>query len=299
MEIKYAIEDYIYHINVVDQKSLKTIESYKNDLRQYQEYLKKLNIQQMEEIVYKIIQDHLNELAKDKCNSTLNHHIVTIRNFHNYISSQHESIHNPTIYLKTKKENKKLPSVMSQDAMKNMLEVKETNKDKELFHNCILEVLYGCGLRVSECCNLKLNDLHINERVIKTIGKGNKERLIPLNKHTANLLSIYITTTRKEWNKKSLNYVFINAIGNPLNRQYITQLIKNRIRECNMSNSISAHTFRHSFATHLLEGGADLRAVQEILGHSDISTTQIYTHVQSKRLKEVYLNTHPRNRRKD
>lgn len=297
MEIKYALEDYIYYISVIDQKSLKTIESYKNDLFQYKEYLLSQNINAMEDIVFKNIQDHLVELSKKLSNTSINHHIVSIRNFHNYISAQHENIHNPTIYVKTNKKEITLPNVMSVEEINQIMNVKEDNKDKELFHNCIIELLYGCGLRVSECCNLKLNDLHIKEKMLKTVGKGDKERLIPLNDYVANLLSVYISTVRPNWNKNSYQYIFINQLGNKLNRQYVTQLIKNRIKICGLSENISAHTFRHSFATHLLDGGADLRAVQEMLGHNDISTTQIYTHVQSKRLKEVYLNAHPRYRR--
>lgn len=294
MKIQNALEDYIYHIKLIDQKAITTSKSYKQDLTKYTQYLSNKGITNMNEIQFNDIQEYLLSESITSQPATINHYIVAIRGFHNYISDKYSEILNPAMYLRSTKKGRKLPKVLNQDEVNAILSVKEENCDKQIFHQCILEVLYGCGLRVSECCNLKMNQIHLQEGIIKTIGKGNKERLIPINETAINYMNLYISTIRNDWNKKHLTNVFVNHLGNKLNREYVDKMIRNRASASGINKNISAHTFRHSFATHLLEGNADLRSVQELLGHSDISTTQIYTHVQTSRLKSTYLKTHPR-----
>lgn len=294
MEVKDALEEYIYHIKLIDQKAITTSTSYKRDLSKYTQYLINHGIHDMNEVTFNDIQEYLLSESLTSQPATINHYIVAIRGFHNYISDKYNEIINPARYLRSTKKGRKLPKVLSQDEIKAILSVKEKNEDKQVFHQCILEVLYGCGLRVSECCNLKMNQIHLQEGIIKTLGKGNKERLIPINETAINYMNLYIATIRSDWNKKRLNYVFINHLGNKLNREYVDKMIHRRAKVAKISKNVSAHTFRHSFATHLLEGDADLRSVQELLGHSDIATTQIYTHVQTSRLKSTYLKAHPR-----
>lgn len=295
MKIQNALEDYIYHIKLIDQKAITTSKSYKQDLTKYTQYLSNKGITNMNEIQFNDIQEYLLSESITSQPATINHYIVAIRGFHNYISDKYGEILNPAMYLRSTKKGRKLPKVLNQDEINAILSVKEENCDKQIFHQCILEVLYGCGLRVSECCNLKMNQIHLQEGIIKTIGKGNKERLIPINETAINYMNLYISTIRNDWNKKHLTNVFVNHLGNKLNREYVDKMIRNRASASGINKNISAHTFRHSFATHLLEGNADLRSVQELLGHSDISTTQIYTHVQTSRLKSTYLKTHPRH----
>lgn len=295
MKIQNALEDYIYHIKLIDQKAITTSKSYKQDLTKYTQYLSNKGITNMNEIQFNDIQEYLLSESITSQPATINHYIVAIRGFHNYISDKYSEILNPAMYLRSTKKGRKLPKVLNQDEVNAILSVKEENCDKQIFHQCILEVLYGCGLRVSECCNLKMNQIHLQEGIIKTIGKGNKERLIPINETAINYMNLYISTIRNDWNKKHLTNVFVNHLGNKLNREYVDKMIRNRASASGINKNISAHTFRHSFATHLLEGNADLRSVQELLGHSDISTTQIYTHVQTSRLKSTYLKTHPRH----
>lgn len=295
MKIQNALEDYIYHIKLIDQKAITTSKSYKQDLTKYTQYLSNKGITNMNEIQFNDIQEYLLSESITSQPATINHYIVAIRGFHNYISDKYGEILNPAMYLRSTKKGRKLPKVLNQDEVNAILSVKEENCDKQIFHQCILEVLYGCGLRVSECCNLKMNQIHLQEGIIKTIGKGNKERLIPINETAINYMNLYISTIRNDWNKKHLTNVFVNHLGNKLNREYVDKMIRNRASASGINKNISAHTFRHSFATHLLEGNADLRSVQELLGHSDISTTQIYTHVQTSRLKSTYLKTHPRH----
>lgn len=295
MKIQNALEDYIYHIKLIDQKAITTSISYQQDLNKYVKYLSNKGIINMNEIQFNDIQEYLLSESLTSQPATINHYIVAIRGFHNYISDKYNEILNPAMYLRSTKKGRKLPKVLNQDEVNAILSVKEKNSDKQIFHQCILEVLYGCGLRVSECCNLKMNQIHLQEGIIKTIGKGNKERLIPINETAINYMNLYISTIRNDWNKKHLTYVFVNHLGNKLNREYVDKMIRNRAIATGINKSVSAHTFRHSFATHLLEGNADLRSVQELLGHSDISTTQIYTHVQTSRLKSTYLKIHPRH----
>lgn len=298
MKIKDALEDYLYHIKLIDQKAMTTTKSYERDLNKYVTYLENKQIKQMNDIETNDIQEYLLEISLTSKPATINHYIVVIRNFHKYISGKYKEIYNPASYLRATKQGRKLPKFMNQEEVNAILNVKEENSDLHIFHQCILETLYGCGLRVSECCNLKMSQLHLQEGIIKTVGKGDKERLIPINETAINLLNLYIGTIRKDWNKKNLNNVFINRIGNKLNREYVDKMINKRAKSAGLSKHVSAHTFRHSFATHLLDGEADLRVVQELLGHSDIATTQIYTHVQTKRLKNAYLKAHPRNKTK-
>lgn len=298
MELKYALEEYINYISVVDQKALTTIDSYHRDLNKYIYFLEKNNVLNIENVTFDHIQGYILSVSKKIKPSSINRNIVSIRTFHKYISEYHPMIENPTLFLQNKKVGRHLPKTIAKDDVIRILEFKETNQDEQLYHQCILEVLYGCGLRVSECCNLKLNQVHLQEGFFRVIGKGNKERMVPLNQHTISLLNTYLQSVRREWNKKNTSFVFINHLGNKLTRQYVNHFIKERVKVLGLNTHTSAHNFRHSFASHLLDGGADLRIVQELLGHADISTTQIYTHVQTERLKKSYLSAHPMNNKK-
>ena len=297
MQLKEAYDEYMSHIQLIDQKALTTIKSYANDLVKYLTYLHNRGIFDMEDITYQAIQEFLQELAVTRKSSSINRVITSIRNFHKTITEKYESIPNPSMYIRSSKVGRKLPNYLSKEEVKSILSFEEEKKDVQLYNQCILEVLYGCGLRVSECCELSMRNIHLQEKIIKVRGKGDKERLVPINDIAINNLSVYLATTRKQWNKRNLQVVFVNRLGNKLTRQYVNAIIKERANALHIQKHISPHSFRHSFATHLLDGGADLRTVQELLGHSDIATTQIYTHVQTERLKEVYLNVHPRSRK--
>lgn len=298
MIIKEGIENYLHYISVIDQKALTTIQNYRQDLLQYANFLNSKSIDNMEDIDYASIEAFiLSESITKKVNS-INRMVVSIRNFHYYITYNYPSIANPALFLRLSKKGQKLPIFMNESDVQLFLGAFDDQDELGMFHHSILELMYGCGLRVSEVCNLGIHQLHLQQGFIRCVGKGSKERMIPINDTAKHCLQLYIDKVRSVWNKKKLPYVFINQRGNRLNRQYIHKLIKCKIHELELNDKISAHSFRHSFATHLLNGGADLRSVQELLGHSDIATTQIYTHVQTAHLKEVYLKAHPR-RNKD
>lgn len=295
MQVKNAIEDYIHYISVVDQKQLTTIHSYKRDLTIYYNYLNRFDIENMDQINYEVMQDFLLEQNKEKKATSMNRMITTLRTFHQYISFTYSNIVDPSIYLHNQKIGRKLPKYFNEHDMKQLLDDFD-DSDIGIYHHTILELLYGCGLRVSECCELKLNQIHLEQGFIRCIGKGDKERMIPINKKAIEMVRCYLDVVRNGWIKKHSPYLFINSRGNHLTRQYVHTLIKKRLLLEDMDPTLSAHSFRHSFATHLLDGGADLRVVQELLGHGDIATTQIYTHVQNKRLKQAYTQFHPRSK---
>lgn len=292
MHINEAYEDYLHYIRVVDQKSLMTVASYDNDLKIYMMYLQEHHIINMEDIVYADIQAFLNEQALTKKINSINHMITVLHTFHQYISFTYANIPNPSQYVRSSKGMKKLPKYFNTKDIDQLLE-SFGNHDQEVFEHAMLEVLYGCGLRVSELCSLSMNQIHLEQGFIRCIGKGDKERMIPIHPRAKKVLEDYLALVRKEWEVKRSIYVFINAKGKQVSRQYVHTMIKRNLQRNGLDESLSAHSFRHSFASHLLDGGADLRVVQELLGHSDIATTQIYTHVQTKRLKKAYESFHP------
>lgn len=294
MQLEDALNDYIHYIDVVENKSTATVKSYKNDLIKYMDYLTKQKIKNVEDVSYQDIQLFIGELKDFEKNSSINHMITSIKMFHQYICFTYSNIQNPTLHLRSVKAEKKLPLYFNVADIDKLLDSFGDN-DKDIFHKALLEVLYGCGLRVSELINLKINDVHLDQHFLKVIGKGEKERIVPMHEKSVHVLEQYLNLVRIQWEKKRSPFIFLNSRGQHVSRQYVHNLIKDKLHELNLDERLSAHSFRHSYATHLLDGGADLRVVQELLGHSDISTTQIYTHVQNKRLKEAYSSFHPRS----
>ncbi len=291
--IQDAIHDYLHHISVVDQKAVTSVQAYERDLRIYQEYLSRNQKQNIADISYLDVQNFISEQRQIKKSNSVNRMISTLHNFHHFISYTYPDEPDPSVFAKSQKDGQKLPRYFNEHDILMMLD-HFGNSDQELFEHAILELLYSCGLRVSECCSLTMNQLHLDQGFLRVIGKGDKERMIPMHERAVTVLRDYIELVRPQWQKKRLPNVFINHLGHPLTRQYVHTLIKTQLNELHLDESLSAHSFRHSFATHLLDGGADLRVVQELLGHSDIKTTQIYTHIQNKRLKEAYASFHPR-----
>ena len=293
MEIKDAMDDYLHYISAVDQKSLKTIESYRNDCFIYAQRLFEDQITDMNDVTYDKIQKYVQEWSHTLKPNSLNHRITVIRMFHHYITFMYNT-NDPTLFLKSKKKNVKLPVFLSSEDIDVLLE-KQDDSDRECLNSTILELLYGCGLRVSECCNLKINQVNFDQKMMRCLGKGGKERLIPMNPKEIEAIKHYYHSTRRKWDKKRSPFFLLNARGNQVSRQAIHKMLKERCVSLDLDERVSPHSLRHSFATHLLDGGADLRVVQELLGHSDIQTTQIYTHIQPKRLLSAYEKFHPGN----
>ena len=289
MDLHEALSDYKLNLSLVENKSKKTIEAYMSDLTHYINYLNQKNINNVEEITILTVDNYLNSLTKEYSSNSINRVLASVRSFHKFISLNHESIKDPTLYIHTHKHNEHLPIYASVQDLKVLFD-SFSNSDIDIYHKTILLTLYSCGLRVSELCSLKRNDVHLSEKILKVTGKGDKERIIPIVDACVQQMELYLNLVRKNWQKKTLPNFFINQYGRVLTRQYVHNLIKKKCEECNLNPNLSAHSFRHSFASPLLDGNADLRIVQELLGHSDIQTTQIYTHIQNKRLVNAYDN---------
>lgn len=232
--------------------------------------------------------------ARQNTGRTLARRLSALRAFFDFALQEGVVKVNPAQLMDNPKLPQHLPEVLSRDEMEKMLAQPDIRERGGQRDRCMLELLYAAGLRVSELCGLCVSDLDLQRGLVRVFGKGSKERLVPLHDFMQRLLEDYITHWRPAFSPTG-NQLFVNRSGRALTRQYIWKMVKKYALEANIRRAISPHTFRHSFATHLLEGGADLRAVQLLLGHADISATEIYTHVQAERLRGIHRQFHPRS----
>lgn len=292
MKVAVAIKDYIYAVSTSEGKADNTVSSYKNDLNHYLDYLNSQNINEIENIKDSDIETFVYSLEKKYSTRTINRFKVSIRNLHKYLNFKYD-IKDPSLNITVSKGEKRLPIYATKNEIEQLMSIFNDDIPEQLLDHALLETIYGLGLRVSECCSLKTNQVNIDDGFVKILGKGNKERIVPIPHDTLQIMKKYYMNVRPLWLKKSSNYFYINKRGNKIYSEYVERMLKNSIIEADISKKLTPHKLRHSYATHLLEGGADLRTIQELLGHSDISTTEIYTHVESKRLKESYIKAHP------
>ena len=286
-------------LRVEKNLSTNSIISYKTDLKRYINFLiNKESIQDLNSIRQIHIRNFIRYLNDQNLSSaSINRSFSSIRSYHKYLSGEEKISHNPTQLLEPPKISKKLPKVLSiqeVDVIINSVKLEESMGYRD---KAILETLYSAGLRVSELCALEMNNILFDSAMLRVVGKGNKERYVPLGSKAIKLINDYCKYIRSLLvnKKKTDGNVFLSKNGKKLTRMTIFNIMKKWTKISGINKDISPHTFRHSFATHLLEGGADLRAVQEMLGHSDISTTQIYTHLDNEYLKEVHRTFHPRS----
>ena len=288
MTVSEAIENYISHITVIEHKSPRTIDSYSNDLKKYAEYLKDNDIEDMEKVTNRDIQLFIGEQLDLLSKNSVSHLLTSIRNLHQYLFISYD-ITDPTQNLTVKVPKDHLPSFLNEDEVNRILDSFNKDDNVDFFKMVLLKTLYHSGLRVSELCNLQVKQINLTHKQIRITGKGDKERIVLIDDSVAADLKYYFRKIRPSFLiTKENSYFFINPNGKQITRQYVYNIIKDKQTELGIKKNISPHTFRHSFATHMIESDADLRSVQELLGHSDISTTQIYTHVQTKQLHEAY-----------
>lgn len=299
--MKYTIKEYQFYLKKNKGLSENTINSYISDIEQYRIFLEKYhNITKPERIEKKHLDGFLRSLKKKISDASYARKMTSLKNFHAFLYDEEIIRDDFYKYFAVPKIEKKLPSVLTVDDVVALLEAIDKTTPLGLRNMALIELIYGSGLRVSELLNIKMEDIHLTQGYISVIGKGDKERRIPLTDMAMIAIRNYIVNGREKLFKKSKhNYLFMNNIGDPLSRQGFFKLLKALGKKANIESPFSPHTLRHSFATHLLENGIDLRTLQTLLGHEDISTTQIYTHISQKRIREVYENTHPRARRKE
>lgn len=294
----YPIEDYIHFIRVERQLSANTLASYRRDLESYAQHLQ--DVQQLKdynEVHREHILLHLENLrAEGKTARTVARHISSIRSFHQFLLREKVTTTDPTVHLEMPQVEQKLPKVLSIEEIDALIAAPDRSKPQGVRDTAMLELLYASGMRISELTELNIEDIHLTMGFVRVFGKGRKERIVPLGRGALNALSNYLERARYELQGKypKTDALFISHRGKRLTRQGCWKIIKTHAEKARINKELTPHVLRHSFATHLIENGADLRAVQEMLGHADIATTQIYTHVSKTRLSEVYKQFHPR-----
>lgn len=290
------IDLFIHFLAVEKGLSRNTLESYQRDMVAYTSYLQEQGVTRIEDSSRTHIIGYLLVLReKGRATSTLSRNMASIRAFYQFLVRDKIIDKDPSIHLETPKLEKRLPKVLSVDEVERLLDSPPVNHPAGLRDKAMLELLYATGIRVSELVNLDKADVNLDMGFVKCMGKGSKERIIPLGSVAIEMVRHYLQAGRPKLVKGTGDSaLFLNHLGKQITRQGFWKIIKRYAAKANIQAEITPHTLRHSFATHLLENGADLRSVQEMLGHADISTTQIYTHVTRTRIKDVYAKTHPR-----
>lgn len=291
------LKDFMHFLIVEKALAKNTIVSYERDLKAYVKYIKTVeNVQSINGIGRIQIVHFLGQLKEQgKSSRTIARNIASIRAFHQFLLREKVAEQDPSVHIETPQLERTLPKVLNLQEVERLLEAPKLTTHYGLRDKAMLELLYATGIRVSELIGLNLDDAHLTMGFVRCIGKGNKERIIPLGRTAATAIQEYLNKGRPQFIKNQREEsLFVNHHGRRLTRQGFWKILKGLTKEAGIEKDLTPHTLRHSFATHLLENGADLRAVQEMLGHSDISTTQIYTHVTKTRLKDVYSQFHPR-----
>ncbi|SHG66047.1 site-specific tyrosine recombinase XerD [Virgibacillus chiguensis] len=291
-----SAKDFFQYLRIERGLSDNTLTSYQRDIKHYIQYLKTIvGRNDWEKVTRTDMTKFLYSLKdNNKSSATISRHISSLRAFHQFLVRERIVTHDASLHIETPKKERKLPDVLSVKEMDALLNIPGTSP-LQVRNKAMFELLYATGLRVTEMITLRVSDLHLTMGFVQCVGKGSKERIVPLGNTAIHAVENYLQQGRKKLLKRQpTDTLFVNQHGKPLSRQGFWKILKKRALEAGINKTITPHTLRHSFATHLLENGADLRLVQEMLGHVDISTTQIYTHVTKTRLKDVYTSYHPR-----
>lgn len=294
--LKDALVDYLHYLQIERGLSHNTLQAYERDLTKYKQFIRRLSFTNWEQVErHHIVQFLATLKAEDKSPATISRMISSVRSFHQFLLNDQMVTNDVSLHIEMPKQGRTLPDILSIEQVDKLLNI-EGEEPLDIRNKAMLELLYATGLRVSELIDLEMNDIHITMGFVRCIGKGNKERIVPIGTLAIEAMEQYIAYARPilvKRNKTETKF-FVNYHGRPLSRQGFWKVLKKLALDAGLSQSITPHTLRHSFATHLLENGADLRSVQEMLGHADISTTQIYTHVSRTRLADTYKQFHPR-----
>lgn len=295
--MKKEMDSFLEYLEVEKNYSEHTTKNYRKDLEDYEKYLKqeKRNIKDTD---YKFIRNYLIVMYNKKYSKkTIARHISTLRSFYKFLLKRNKIKNNPMTLISNPKMDKKLPNFLYYEELEILLNIPDKTTPLGIRDALILELLYSTGIRVSELVNIKLKDINYTDQKILILGKGNKERYVLYGSYLKNLLDLYLNNSRNHLVKNS-EYLILNKDGDKITDRGIRLIIQKILKKGELDYHVSPHTLRHTFATHMLDNGADLKSVQELLGHESLSSTQIYTHVTNERLRNVYLNAHPRAKRK-
>ena len=302
--IEPLLLDFLAYLEFERGLSRNTLEAYRSDLLQYGAWLDEHGIAPLE-VTHSQLADFLAGLAEGDAAAeraavapaTLQRKVACLRSFHRHLRRQELIEGDPTAHIRAPRQSRRLPKVLSRDEVGRLLEQPQGTEPAALRDRALLELMYACGLRASEAIELDVGDLDLEECILRTRGKGAKERLVPVGSTAARAVAQYVQRGRPQLvGLRHEKKLFVNHRGGGLTRQGLYKIVQRHARGAGLEDKMSPHTLRHSFATHLLAGGCDLRAVQEMLGHADIATTQLYTHLSTDRLRDVYFDAHPRAR---
>ncbi len=285
-------DKFLDYLQNIKKYSDNTIINYEIDIDRYEKFLKKNN-KKINNIKYKDVLDFISYIKDNHKSTSINRCLSSLRSYYNYLLKENEVNTNPFKLVNSMKKEKKLPEYFKYNEYVELVNSIDINSNLGIRNRCIFEVLLCTGCRCSELVNIKLCDVDLDNREIKVLGKGNKERIVYLGSYAIDSLNMYLGV-RDELSKKDNKYLFVNHLGNKLTTRGIRDIIDKILLKSSLNLKITPHTFRHSFATMLLNEGCDLKSVQELLGHVSLSTTSIYTHVSNEELKRVYLHTNPR-----
>lgn len=297
MSWESSIKEFKYYLKVERSLADNSIQSYLRDINKLANYCRDIKKNE-KSVTTKDIRNFISHLVSEKISPRSQARIISgIKAFYKYLILEDYITDDPTLLIENPKIGLKLPEVLSVEEIELIISSIDLSKKQGQRNKAIIETLYSCGLRVTELINLKISNINFNDEYIKVIGKGNKERLTPIGSNALKYIKIYVNEVRihKKISKGNEDIVFLNNRGSKLSRVMIFTLIKNILKKIGIKKKVSPHTFRHSFATHLIEGGADLRAVQEMLGHESITTTEIYTHLDKDYLRSNIMQFHPRS----
>jgi integrase/recombinase XerD len=302
-DVDFFRKQFINYLRLEKSLSDNTLSNYLFDLDRFINYLKEeQNIENVNEVTDKTIESYVYYLRNKKSKTgdyysikSINRHISSLKTFFKYLLAEKNIETNPTDIIDAPKTTRKLPDLLTIQEIDKMFMQTDLDDKYELRDRAIMETMYASGLRVSETVNLRINDIFFKEGILRVFGKGSKERIVPIGSSALRFINLYLENSRPYFAKTvSEDFVFLNFRGKYLTRMAIWNIIRKYSKKAGIKKAMHPHILRHSFATHLLEGGADIRIIQEMLGHSDISTTQIYTHVDREYLIEVHKTFHPR-----
>ncbi|BDG48060.1 tyrosine recombinase XerC [Parageobacillus sp. KH3-4] len=295
---KIALQSFIEYLQIEKNYSQYTIVCYQRDIEQFFEFMNEQGIHELDEVTYSDVRLYLTKLYEQKQSSrSVSRKISSLRSFYKFLLREKKVSENPFALAALPKKEQKIPNFLYEQELESLFHVNDVNTAIGQRNQAILELLYATGVRVSECCHIQLSDIDFSSSTILIHGKGNKQRYVPFGRFAKEALERYIRHGRRELlqNARAAHaYLFVNARGNPLTPRGVRYILDEIVKKAALTQHVSPHVLRHTFATHLLNEGADMRAVQELLGHAHLSSTQVYTHVTKDRLRHIYLHTHPR-----